>query len=67
MVVASFERSEMVANIDFRDVRANEPLPKFGFQNVFVTIKNQNLLFSFDLRRRNVRQIYDISTALHTF
>ena len=67
MVFASFGRSEMVLSVDFRDIQAYEPLPKFGFLNAFVTGKNQNLLFWLSLQIMNIRQIYDISTVLHTF
>ena len=33
-----------------QDIWANEPLPKFGFWNVFVTSKNWNVLFWLDLQ-----------------
>ena len=42
VVFPSFERLEMVLNVDFRDIQANEPLPKFGFWSTFISSKNGN-------------------------
>ena len=47
MVLASSRRSEMMLNVDFRDIWANEALPKFRFQNTFVTSKKKVLVFFF--------------------
>ena len=41
-----FVRSKMVQNVDFRDIQAHEPLPKFWFWNVFVTSKTWNFWLS---------------------
>ena len=57
MLFTSFEGSEMVLHIDFQDIQAHVPLPKFGFQNMFLTSKNQK---SFVWATDHVRQIYNI-------
>ena len=62
-----FGRLGMVLNVDFRDVQKLEPLPKFGFCNMFVTSKNPNFLFGLSFPRTNVRPTYNIPTVLHTF
>ena len=67
VLVLPFGRSEMVFNIDFRDILALEPLPKFGFWKAFVSSKNWNLLFWLSLRNTNICQIYDISIVFHAF
>ena len=49
--------SEMVLNVDFRDIRVNEALPKYGFRNTFVTIvrtKTFCFVFWLSLRTSNL-------------
>ena len=46
VLLSTFGRPEMVCNVDFRDIRALEPLQKFGFWNAFVTSHHRNLFSS---------------------
>ena len=52
-----FDRLSMVLNVEFQDIQALEPLPKFGLSNAFVTSKNRNFLFWLGLRMMSVHQI----------